>query len=83
MGDPEKYRSPEEVKKFIENGPIDRFQKYLLEQGISSQSEMDQIMQEVEGEIEQGVKFARESPEPEDAALFEHIYVDDNQRGEA
>jgi len=83
MGDPEKYRSPDEVKKFVENGPIDRFQKYLLEQGLCGQAEMDQIMQKVEEEIEQGVKFARESPEPEDAALFEHIYVDDNQRGEA
>ena len=27
MGDPEKYRTPEEVKKFVENGPIDPLSK--------------------------------------------------------
>jgi pyruvate dehydrogenase E1 component alpha subunit len=77
MGDPEKYRTKEEVKKFMENGPIDRFQKYLLENKITEKGELDQIDSEVFNEVEEAVEFARESPEPDDAALFEHIYAEE------
>lgn len=81
MGDPERYRSKEEVQKFIENGPIDRYMKYLKEKGISSDAEFSQIDASVETEISEGVAFAQESPEPPDEALFEHIYVESSERG--
>lgn len=75
MGDPEKYRSKEEVMKFVEDGPIDRFQKHLLENKISSKEELAKIQEKVEKEIEEGIQFAYESPDPPDEALFEHIYT--------
>jgi len=81
MGDPERYRSQEEVKKFIENGPIDRFQKLILKEGIAAQEELDEIMAAVEKEIDEAVTFAKESPEPPDEALFENIYVEEVERG--
>jgi pyruvate dehydrogenase E1 component alpha subunit len=82
MGDPEKYRTKDEVKKFVENGPIDRYHKYLVEQGLGTEEELTAIQQDADAAIEEGVKFAYESPEPLDEALFEHIYVEDNQGGE-
>jgi pyruvate dehydrogenase E1 component alpha subunit len=77
MGDPEKYRTKEEVQKFMENGPIDRFQKYLLGNNFAEKVELEQIESEALEEVEAAVEFARESPEPEDAALFEHIYAEE------
>lgn len=76
MGDPERYRSKDEVLKFIEKGPIDNFRKFLFEQEIATEGELDEIAAEVEKEIEEAVKFARESPEPPDEALFENVYVE-------
>ena len=76
MGDPERYRSKSEVKKFIEKGPIDKFRKYLFKEKIATEDELDEIGAQVANEIEEAVKFAQESPEPADEALFEHIYVE-------
>jgi pyruvate dehydrogenase E1 component alpha subunit len=81
MGDPERYRTKEEVQKFIEKGPIDNFRKYLNAEAICEESELTDIEKQVEMEIEEGVKFAHESPEPADEALFENIYVDEVERG--
>ena len=75
MGDPERYRTPAEVKKFIEKGPIDIYQKYLFKKKIIEKSELKIIEQEVETEIEEAIDFAESSPEPVDADLFKDIYV--------
>ena len=76
MGDPEKYRSPEEVKKFVDNGPIDRYHKYLINQNLSTEEELIKIQEQVEEEIKEGVQFAYDSPEPADETLFDDIYVE-------
>lgn len=81
MGDPEKYRTKEEVQKFIENGPIDRYRKFLQDNKIASEDELIGIDKDVLGEVEASVDFARKSPEPADEALFEHIYVEEVERG--
>ena len=76
MGDPERYRTKSEVKKFIEKGPIDRFRKFLLNEKIVPEEELNQIDSQVIGEIEAAVTFAQESPNPPEEALFENIYVE-------
>lgn len=82
MGDPERYRSRDEVKKFIENGPIDRYHKHLIKEKITAENELKKIGKQVEAEIEEGIKFAYESPEPADETLFENIYVENSAGGE-
>lgn len=76
MGDPERYRTKDEVKKYIEKDPIEKFRKHLLAEKICTAKELDKINASVEKEVEEGVKFAIESPEPEDEALFRDIYVE-------
>jgi pyruvate dehydrogenase E1 component alpha subunit len=82
MGDPEKYRTKDEVNKFIENGPIDRYHKYLIDKKVCIEKDLLDIQSQVEEEIKAGIKFAYDSPEPPDEALFENIYVEDLERGE-
>lgn len=77
VGDPELYRSKEEVRKFWEKEPIGRYKKFLLENGILTEEEMEKIDRKVDGMIEEAVEFAKRSkfPRPEDALT--DLFVDD------
>jgi pyruvate dehydrogenase E1 component alpha subunit len=76
MGDPERYRSKAEIEEWRARDPIIRLGEKLAAQGVATQSELDQIHQAVQAELPDIVRFAEESPEPEDAALCEHVFVD-------
>lgn len=77
MGDPERYRQPEEIKKWQENDPIGIYRRHLIEQNIATDEELDEIDARVVDEIEEAVQFAESSPEPEPEALFEDVYADE------
>lgn len=76
MGDPERYRQAEEVKKWQENDPIGIYHRYLLDKDIASEEELDEIEQRVEQEVEEAVQYAESSPEPPPEALYENVYAD-------
>jgi pyruvate dehydrogenase E1 component alpha subunit len=77
MGDPERYRKQDEIKKYQENDPIGIYRGYLLEKEIAAESELDDLDARAEVEVQEAVDFAESSPEPEPEALYEHIYVND------
>jgi pyruvate dehydrogenase E1 component alpha subunit len=77
MGDPERYRQSDEVKRWQENDPIGIFRKYLLDQEVATQQELDELDKKIEADVEAAVQFAESSPEPAPEALFEHIYMDE------
>lgn len=76
MGDPERYRQSDEIRKWQENDPIGIYRGYLTGQKIASEEELDQIDTQVGDEVQQAVQFAEASPEPAPEALFEHVYVE-------
>lgn len=75
MADPVHYREHEEVEEWRVNDPINRFKAFALDQGLIALPELDAIDVEVAAEIEEAVKFARESPFPDESALYENIYA--------
>lgn len=77
MGDPERYRQSDEIKKWQENDPIGIYRKHLTEENIATDEELDEVDQQVEVEVEEAVRFAESSPEPEPEALWENIYADE------
>ena len=77
MGDPERYRQSEEVKRWQEHDPIGIYHKYLLDQEIATQDEMDELDKKIEADVESAIQFAESSPEPEPEALFENVYVEE------
>jgi pyruvate dehydrogenase E1 component alpha subunit len=77
MGDPERYRKAEEVKKWQENDPIGIYRQYLKDKGIAAESEIDELDARAQAEIQDAVEFAESSPEPAPESLFEDIYVED------
>jgi len=76
MGDPERYRKAEEVKKWQENDPIGIFHKYLLDKKTTTRKVLDEIEARVEDEVVKAVEFAEASPEPAMEELFKDVYVE-------
>lgn len=75
MGDPERYRTPEEVRRWQENDPIGIYHNYLVEHKVASEEELQALIRQAEAEIEEAVHFAETSPEPAAEALYQNVYV--------
>lgn len=76
VGDPEMYRTKEEVQKVLEEtDPIPRFEARVLKAKVMTKKELEAIRTRVEKELAEALEFARTSPEPEVSALYEGLYV--------
>ncbi|MBC8335350.1 MAG: pyruvate dehydrogenase (acetyl-transferring) E1 component subunit alpha [Anaerolineales bacterium] len=76
MGDPERYRTQDEVLKRKENEPIRTFRKQLLAKKTTTAKKLDEIDAEVDVEVQKAIEFAEASPEPAPEALWENVYVE-------
>jgi pyruvate dehydrogenase E1 component alpha subunit len=76
MGDPQRYRKAEEVKKWEENDPIGIYRSYLTKKKIAKEADLDLVDTQAEAEVEDAVQFAEASPEPGPEELFKDIYVE-------
>jgi len=76
VGDPEMYRTKEEVQKVLqETDPIPRFEDKVLKSKVMTKEELEAITKKVQADLNEALDFARTSPEPEVAALYEGLYV--------
>lgn len=64
------YRSKEELDEWMSRCPVLQLEKLLVEQSLFNKETLDKVRQEIETEIEEAVRFARESPFPEPSELF-------------
>ena len=76
MGDPERYRETEEVKKWQENDPIGIYRARLMADGVATEEQLDAMDDEIEAQVQAAVQFAESSPEPAPEELFTDIYAD-------
>jgi pyruvate dehydrogenase E1 component alpha subunit len=76
MGDPERYRKQEEVKRWEEHDPIGVYHKYLTENKIASLKTLDEMDEQVMDEVQKAVEFAEASPEPTMEDLYKDVYAD-------
>lgn len=79
MGDPERYRQQEEIRKWQESDPIGIYRKYLVKEKIASEEELNKEDKNATKIIEEAVKFAESSPEPAAEELFRNIYVEEGR----
>ncbi len=75
MGDPERYRTKDEVQRYAEGDPIGRFRKFLMEKYKTIRKDLDAIEDEVVETIAAAVEFAENSPDPTYDDLISNIYV--------
>jgi pyruvate dehydrogenase E1 component alpha subunit len=77
MGDPERYRKQEEVKKWEENDPIGIYRKYLTSTKKAAARLLDEIDERAMQAAVKAVEFGEASPEPAPEALFENVYAEE------
>jgi len=76
MGDPERYRSTDEVHHWQESDPIGIFHKKLVEMQVVSDAELNHQADLAEQEVLEAVVFAESSPEPTAEFVYSHVYVE-------
>lgn len=76
-GDAETYKAPEgEEKEWAEVEPLDVFREYAIENGLLTEEELDELREESRRDVEEAVKFAKESPEPAPESLYDDVFAD-------
>jgi pyruvate dehydrogenase E1 component alpha subunit len=75
MSDPGKYRSAAEHELWKARDPLPNYAKQLVDEGIATREALDAIEADCRATVEEAVKFAEESPWPEDGEVYSDIYV--------
>jgi 2-oxoisovalerate dehydrogenase E1 component len=71
------YRPAAERQADAERDPLARFPRYLLEQGIAEQPELDLIAKQVEEEVQVATELALASPQPATDTVYRYVYSPD------
>ena len=75
LADPDELRDAKEKEFWNARDPIKKFAQYLTENNIVTQAELDAIDKKVMETIDDAVKFAEESPEPDPSELYDYIFA--------
>ncbi|WP_338142668.1 pyruvate dehydrogenase (acetyl-transferring) E1 component subunit alpha [Brevibacillus marinus] len=77
VGDPEQYRTREEVVAQLEQrDPLKKLRERILAEQLLSETELAAVQQQVEQEVAEAVRFAEESPFPDPREAFDDVYVE-------
>ncbi|MGG3885278.1 thiamine pyrophosphate-dependent dehydrogenase E1 component subunit alpha [Brevibacillus panacihumi] len=78
VGDPEQYRTREEViSQLEENDPLKNFFLRVQNEQLLGEQELVAIEEQVAAEIEEAVRFAETSPYPDPEEAFDDVYVEE------
>jgi TPP-dependent pyruvate/acetoin dehydrogenase alpha subunit len=75
VGDPQTYKTKEEMEGYAIQDPITKFRKKVLEQGGVSEAELAKIDAQAKGAVEEAVRFGEESPYPAPEECLRDVYV--------
>ena len=78
ISDPQKYRTKEEVDEYKSRDPLTQVFRTILDNQLATQEEIDTINKRVDEMVDTSVKFAEESPWPDDSEVLKDVYVDQN-----
>ena len=69
-------RDEDEVAHWRSRDPLPHFREQLLDQGVLTDADADAIVERTRDRIEEAVKFADESPDPDPATLLDDVYTE-------
>lgn len=78
MSDPMKYRTKEELKEYEKLDPVERIKNYILDNEIADAEKLQSIEEKIEQEVLDAIDFAEESDFPEEEALYDHMFIEDD-----
>ncbi len=77
LADPDELRSKTEKEFWFARDPIKRLAAYLTEQNLVAQEELKAIEQKIQQEIDEAVRFAESSSEPNSSELYRFVFAED------
>ncbi len=78
VSDPQKYRSKDEVEEYKDQDPIIKVRKTILDNQFATEATLQEIDEKINGIVEASVKFAEDSPWPDDSEVLKDVYIDQN-----
>jgi pyruvate dehydrogenase E1 component alpha subunit len=78
MSDPAKYRSKEEMEEYKLLDPLETTLETLKTEFGATDEEIETIVERVKAKVEESVKFAEESPYPDDDEVLKDIYIQED-----
>lgn len=77
LADPDEMRSQTEKEFWFARDPIKKFAAYLQEQNLVDLEELKAIDHQVQQVIDEAVKFAESSSEPDKSELYRFVFAED------
>ncbi len=77
LADPDEMRAKEEKEFWFARDPIKKLAAYLTEQNLADQEELKAIDRKIQQVIDEAVKFAESSPEPDPSELHRFVFAED------
>ena len=78
VSDPQKYRSKEEVEEYKDQDPIIKVRNTILSNGFGTEEDLKAIDDRINAVVDESVRFAEESPWPDDSEVYKDVYIDAN-----
>ncbi|NUC72468.1 thiamine pyrophosphate-dependent dehydrogenase E1 component subunit alpha [Haloterrigena sp. SYSU A558-1] len=75
-GDEQPYRDEDEIEKWKEQDPIDRFSDLLIDRGELTEEELEEMRSEIEAEIEEAIEYAQDAPLPDPSEAYEDMFAE-------
>jgi pyruvate dehydrogenase E1 component alpha subunit len=76
VSDPQKYRSKDEVEEYKSQDPITKVAHTILNNKYATEAELKAIDDKISTIVEASVKFAEDSPWPDDSEVLKDVYID-------
>src|SRR3990172_439992 len=74
-GDPQAYRTKEELALLKERDALRAFERRLIDTGALPAADAEATWARCRGEVDGAIEFARTSPYPEPAAALQHVFA--------
>jgi pyruvate dehydrogenase E1 component alpha subunit len=76
VSDPQKYRTKDEVEEYKNQDPITKVAQTILTNKFATEAELKAIDDKIAAIVDGSVKFAEESPWPDDSEVLKDVYID-------
>lgn len=77
LADPDELRSKTEKEIWMARDPIKRLAAYLVDKQLADETELKAIDRRIQEVVEDAVKFAQDSPEPQASELYRYVFAED------
>lgn len=75
LGDPDHYRTKEEIQKLHRHDPLERLRKEILDRGALNADAVAELEEKIRRRIDEAVEFTRAQSLPPAETAFENVYA--------